>query len=511
MASRHDQRLPSSVLILGLISFSVFLGALDLTVAATIMRQVIYDLEIPFPAGMNQAVWIVTGYLLAYTLTMPLMGRLSDLYGRRRVFLSCLLLFAAGSIVVGTANSLLQMIGGRVVQALGAGALVPVSMAVIGDIFPEERRAFALGVLGAVDTAGWVVGPLYGALMVTRFEWRWIFFINVPLGLLAAALVFIALRERNRPVASMKTMQMDYAGAVLFSIALASLNFALTGNSTAESSFAAASAQSGGGLSPYAPVWLAIFFASGLLFWWCESHSSSPLIDPALFRHVTFSAACIVNLLIGGALIAAVVDVPLFVNTVMLLARGFTPAQSDLQSGTILAILTTAMVIAAIVGGWLTEHLGYRIPVLIGLIFAFGGFLLLSRWGATLDDFTQARDLIVCGIGLGIVIAPIATAVINTVAEHQRGMASALVLILRLVGMTIALSTLTTWGVSRFDELSRAVPLTAITTEFILHISAQVMDEIFALAAVVCALALAPALFLRRTAMPVTRTVHSWW
>jgi EmrB/QacA subfamily drug resistance transporter len=495
--------------ILALISFSVFLGALDLTVVSTILRQVIFDLEIPFPSGLNEAAWIVTGYLLAYTLTMPVMGRLSDLYSRRRVFLICLGLFVCGSIVVGIANTLMLIIAGRVLQALGAGALVPVSMAVVGDVFPVERRAVALGIIGAVDTAGWVVGPLYGALMVTQFQWRWVFFINIPLGVAAAACAFFALRDWDRAIASAR---MDYAGAVLLSVALASLSLALTGTSSAsESSFATASAQTGGGLSPHAPILAVVFVVAAIAFWLRERRAPSPLIDLGMFRSATFSAACVVNLLVGGALIAAVVDVPLFVNTVMLIARGFTPAQADLQSGAILAILTTSMVVAAFVGGWLTERLGYRRPTLLGLVVAIVGFALLSRWGPALDNVTQARDLIVCGIGLGLVISPIATAVINTTAEQHRGTASAIVLILRLIGMTIVLSALTTWGVHRFEELSRALPLSATTAEFVARISAQVMGEIFALAAVVCAIALLPALFMRQPTTPLTRAVRSWW
>ncbi len=507
--SLSTRRTSSPSVILALISFSVFLGALDLTVVSTILRQVIFDLEIPFPGGLNQAAWIVTGYLLAYTLTMPLMGRLSDLYGRRRVYLACLAFFIFGSLVVGMANTLELMIAGRVIQALGAGALVPVAMAIVGDVFPPERRAFALGVIGAVDTAGWVVGPLYGALMVTQFQWRWIFFINIPLGIAAAFIAWIGLRGLDRPVVSAR---MDYPGAVLLSIALAALNLALTGDSGAsESSFVTASARSGGGLSPNAPLLGVVFLMALIAFWWRERRASSPLIDLAMFRNGTFRAACAVNLLVGGALIAAVVDVPLFVNTVMLIARGFTPAQADLQSGVILAVLTSAMVIAALLGGTLTERLSYRLPALLGLFFAVAGFLLLSRWSPALDDWSQARDLVICGIGLGLVISPVATAVINTVAEQQRGTASALVLILRLIGMTVVLSALTTWGVSRFDALSRAIPLGATTAEVVTRISAQVMDEIFLLAAVVCALALVPAFFLRERFAPLARAVRSWW
>ena len=508
MTSHPRTTFPSAI-ILTLISFSVFLGALDLTVVSTILRQVIYDLEIPFPSGMNEAAWIVTGYLLAYTLTMPVMGRLSDLYGRRRVFLICLAVFVLGSLIVGVANSLGVMIAGRVAQALGAGALVPVAMAVIGDVFPPHQRAIALGILGAVDTAGWVVGPLYGSLMVTQFDWRWIFFINAPFGIVAALLAWIALRDLDQPLAAAR---MDYLGALFLSVALAALSIALTGESSAASSnFAAASAASGGGLSPHAPILFAVCLGASGLFVWREMRARQPLIDLMLFRNLTFSAACLVNLLVGGALIAAVVDVPLYVNTVMLLARGFTPAQADLHSGVILALLTSAMVLAAMFGGWLTARTSYRLPVLFGLVVAVCGFGLLSQWGATLADATQARDLIVCGIGLGVVIAPIATAVINNAPAQQRGAASALVLILRLIGMTLALSALTTWGVTRFDALTRATPLSAFTADFVTRISAQVMGEIFALAAIACAAAILPAILLRRATTPLERTVHSWW
>jgi len=506
--------------ILALVSFAVFLGALDLTVVSTILRQIIFDLEIPFPSGLNEAAWIVNGYLLAYMLTMPLMGRLSDLYGRRRVYLVCLGLFVLGSVVVGIADKLPVMIAGRVVQALGAGALVPVSMAVVGDVFPPARRAVALGIIGALDTAGWVVGPLYGALMVTQFQWRWIFFINLPLGIAAAVLVFVALRRLDRSTTAAGGLDrstttaggLDYWGAALLSAALVSLTLALTGTSGAsESDFAAASAQAGGGLSPNAPLFIAIFLLAGIAFLWRERRAANPLIDLKMFSRATFSAACAVNLLVGGALIAAVVDVPLYVNTVMLIARGLSPAQADLHSGTILAVLTSAMAVAAVIGGVLTERLGYRRPALLGLLVAVAGFVFLSRWGPRLDDVTQVRDLIVCGLGLGLVISPVATAVINTAPESQRGTASALVLIVRLMGMTVVLSALTTWGVHRFTELSSAIPLGVLTVERLVQISAQVMDEIFTLAVAVCAAAIVPALFLRQPREALTRAVHGWW
>lgn len=489
--------------ILAVISAVVLLGALDLTVVSTILPQVIYDFEIPLPQGLNQAAWIVTGYLLAYTVTMPFMGRLSDLCGRRRIYLVCLACFMAGSIIVASSNSLGAMIAGRVVQALGAGALVPVSMAVIGDVFPAGRRGLAFGILGAVDTAGWVIGPLYGALMVANFGWRWIFVINLPLCLIAAPLIWYALGTLER---GGRPGRLDLAGAVLLTAGLAALSLALTGGGSSDSAFAA-NAQTGGGLNPYSPVLFGLSLAAAVLFIAQERRAQEPLIDWQMFASGTFRAAGLVNLLIGGALIAAVVDVPLYENTVMTLARGWDPGQAALHSGRALAVFTSSMVVAAPLGGWLTQRLGYRVPALLGLIAALGGFLLLNRWGTALEDFIQARDLILTGFGVGLVISPLATAVIDTVAEQQRGIAASLVLILRLIGMTIGLSALTSWGVYRFDELSGALALRQTTTGTVAALSAQVMDEIFLVAGLLCAAALLPALFLKTA--PTGRRMES--
>lgn len=491
------------VTVLVIISAVVFLGALDLTVVSTILPQVIYDFEIPLPQGLNQAAWIVTGYLLAYTVTMPFMGRLSDLYGRRRIYLVCLGFFIVGSIIVAFADSLGLLIAGRVVQALGAGALVPVSMAVVGDVFPAGRRALAFGILGAVDTAGWVVGPLYGALMVTNLNWRWIFLINVPLGLIAVPLIWYALKALNRGA---RPFRLDLVGATLLTVGLGALSLALTGGGAASTdSVFAASAQTGGGLNPYAPVLFGISLAAAVLFIAQERRAREPLIDWQMFGAGTFRAAGLVNLLIGGAIIAAVVDVPLYVNTVMTLARGWDPGQAAVHSGRALALFTSSMVVAAPIGGWLTQRFGYRVPALAGLAAALGGFLLLNRWATALDDLTQARDLILTGFGVGLVISPLATAVIDTVTEEQRGIASSLVLILRLMGMTIALSALTNFGVYRFEELSGALALGQTTPGAVAAVSAQVMDEIFMAAGLLCAAALLPALFLK-TVSPGRRT-----
>src|SRR5438067_302632 len=186
-----------------LMLLGVLLAATDLTVVTTVLPQMIFDLGISLRSELPQAAWIVNAYLISYTLVIPLLGRVSDQRGRHTAFTWCLALFAIGSVVAGLANTLSWMIVGRAVQALGAGGMVPVVMAYVGDVLPVERRPLALGIVGAVDTAGWVIGPLYGALMVVLASWRLIFFINLPLSLAIGLALFVsrtsAAKGTNQP------------------------------------------------------------------------------------------------------------------------------------------------------------------------------------------------------------------------------------------------------------------------------------------------------------------------
>ena len=235
-------------LILALVSVPIFIGALDLTIVSAVLPAVLSDLQIPVQTGLDDAAWVVSGYLLAYTVSMTFMGRMSDLWGRKRVYIISLIIFIIGSALVAMSPDapadvayriwravggtqvdraymgLYTLIFGRVIQAFGAGALVPISMALVGDIFPSGKRALPLGIIGGVDTAGWVLGHLYGGIMVQYFAWPVLFWLNIPLALIALALTVWALKDVISPVVK---EHFDWIGAVLIVIGLTGLNLAL--------------------------------------------------------------------------------------------------------------------------------------------------------------------------------------------------------------------------------------------------------------------------------------------
>ncbi len=502
---------PSRALILALISIPIFVGALDLTVVSAVLPRVVTDLDIP-PTRLNDAAWIVSGYLLAYTVAMTFMGRLSDLIGRRKVYLLALAIFALGSYWVAIADglpthlalqicyllqiypdparvSLVMLILGRVIQAFGGGAMVPVGMALAGDLYPASQRAKALGIIAAVDTSGWVVGHLYGGILTRFFNWRLIFWLNLPMCLIAFILIAVVLRGLPRPA---REGSMDWLGAVLISLSLTALNIGV-GGSSPESGSIAGSAESW-----FLRAWpfLAAALALFLLFLWRQARLEHPLIQLPLFRRPNFSPATLANFLIGTSLFIAIANVPLFINS--LIAKDL--EQGAWDSGWMLSGLTVPMALASIPGGWLTVRYGYRRPALLGLLLAIGGFILTSRWKMTTSYAAMIPDLILTGIGLGLTMAPIAAAAINTSPTRHRGTASALVIIFRLLGMLVSVSTDATYGTQRFDYLSaKFLETSNDLTMAAMKATEMVIQETFLVAAIVCILALIPVFLLKST------------
>jgi MFS family permease len=404
------RRRPSPGVILAVVSFGVFIAADDLTVAATMLRQIIGDLEIPLPEGMNEAAWIINAYLVAYVAVMPFMGRLSDVLGRRKVYVGALVLFLIGSVWVPLAGSLGWFIAGRVLTAIGGGAMVPVALAVIGDIYEERKRPTALGVLGAVDTIGWVWGPLFGAMLVRFLDWRWQFHLNVPLAIIGIAAVWWALRDLDRPA---ERRRMDWPAAAALSTALVAINIALLQSGEISGVGELAELAELTGNRSVSPVPLLMIAAGAFaLFGWLEWRSRDPLIDLRLFARPNLGPALAINFLVGGALVVAMVDVPLFVNLVV---------ETDLKraavaSGWVLSALTASMAVTAYAGGVLTSRTWYRPVITGGLLLCVGGFLLMGwSWDPGTGMATMALHLAVLGAGFGLITAPTNAAVVDAV------------------------------------------------------------------------------------------------
>ena len=516
------RKTPSARIILFVVAFGVFVAADDLTVVSTMLRQIIFDLEIPLPDGLNQAAWIVNAYLIAYVVVMPFIGRLSDILGRRAVYIGALVLFLVGSIWVPLAPNLNSFIVGRVLTALGGGAMVPVAMAVIGDVYPREKRASALGALGAIDTAGWVWGPLYGAVLIRFLTWQWQFYLNIPLSLLGIAAAWWALHDLPEP----KTRErIDWLGTAVLTISLISLNIALLSSGDVQSAGGFAQLQTDTPTTNtsllYAIaaisfiIFLAIEYYLGKQAQKPESVTLSPphlvtrslpppLIDLSLFRRHNFSPAILINFLVGSILIIAMVNVPLLVNVLE-----FDVQTAALTSGYLLSGMTGAMAIMAWLGGQLTERWSYRPVTAVGLTFCAVGMGLMGwLWLVDTPYLNMAAHLVILGIGFGLVIAPIGTAVINAAPEDQRGIASGLVIVLRLMGMSVGLSGLTGWGLYRFEILRKFIelpnlPLSDPTYQQALangltNVTVSVLTETFLISAGVALLALLVAFWLQR-------------
>lgn len=540
MKSEAVRSTPNPWLVLGLICLPVFIGSLDLTIVSAFLPDIVVKLGLPPQSTLDDAAWVVSGYLLAYAISMTFMGRVSDLIGRRKVYIACLLVFILGSVLVATAHqwptdtlnmlfrrfgqrperelvNLLAIIIGRVVQALGAGALVPVTLALAGDLFPPERRAQPLGVIGAVDTLGWVLGHLYGGVLVNLFaaneagfvsflqglglnwpppDWRTLFWINVPITIVALVLTVFALRHVPQPRSSGR---FDFIGTLLIGASLIGLVLGLGGN--IDPSTASNSLDSTTQLPPFHGVALllsAIFLAGFVLV---EARVKDPLLQLKLFRRSNLWSGSLVNLFVGFCLMIGLVSVPILVNV---RAQDATKlSQAALQTGLLLSALTIPMALAAVPGGWLSDRLGYQKATAAGLGLAILGFFLVWRtWSLDVSDAVIALEMVLTGVGLGLTFSPISAAVINAADEDNRGVASALVIILRLIGMTVAVSALTTAALQRVNLLAVATIAamtpapdpTAVATIYATT-TASVLAEVGLVGMFMCLLALLPTYF----------------
>ena len=468
-------------------SAGVFLASLDQTVVVTALPDIFLDIELPI-ADLDQSAWIVTGYLLGFTVAMPLMGRVSDIHGHGRVYLAAMAVFMVGSALVAMGDSLWWIVGARVLQAAGGGALVPVTIAIAHESLPASRRGIAIGIVVAVAEAGAVLGPLWGGLLLHTLSWRWIFWINIPVGAAIMALALLVVGNVRRPA-----LRVDYVGGLLLGGSIACLALGLSGDA----------------VLPSAGGWRAGFLAGsgalllGYVQW--ERRSEGPLLPLSLFRRVPFTAANLSNFLVGGALILALVNIPLMTDTVL--------GEKPLEGGLRLLRLTVMIPVGALLGALMYQRLGFRPPMLTGLSLAAVGFWLLSRWPLEIGDPRLTLELMVGGLGFGLVITPITIAVLDGAAAHQKATASALVTVMRMVGMIVGVSALSSFGQDRFRSLVGGIALpvrmpgemqgafeerAAIYDSQVIDASLTFFHEMFLAALVVCLVALVPAFLMGR-------------
>lgn len=507
---------------------AVLLAAADTYVVVLALPSIMGDVGLGLDQ-LQEAAPIVSGFLCGYVVVLPLLGRLSDIYGRRPVLVGCLGVFAAGSVITASAHGLGVVVTGRTLQGLGGGGLVPVTLALVADGWPAERRGLPLGVVGAVQELGSVIGPLYGAAIVALSGWRTIFWINLPVALLLGAGFRPPASAEGRRVAADGPGWIDAPGGVLAAGAAAAAVLALLqpdalassdtwgqlyspllGTSTLTTPlaliaiglaacFAAWELAAPFGVRPLlplrrtpamlraadwpgalllgivlgcvivafagadpsrqvvgsaAPVLLGVAAVAAVGFTALELRRSDPLVPFAALRRPAAYGALLVNLFVGAALMAALVDVPIF-------ARATAFPDSQLQAALVLVRFLALVPVGAVLGGLVCERLTSAVTAALGMALSCAMFLLLATWSSTaLGGHIGGSDveLALCGLGFGLAIAPVNAAVLAAVRASLHGLASALVVVARMVGMLVGLATLTAIGLRRFYALSAHLP-----------------------------------------------------
>jgi MFS family permease len=477
---------------------AVLLAALDAYVVVSILVTILNDLQLPVN-HLERATPIITAYLLGYVAAMPLMARVSDRFGRRIVIYICLAGFAVGSVITAEADSINWLAGGRAAQGLAGGALLPVTLALVADLFAERSRATALGAVGAAQELGSVLGPLYGIGLAALVGWRGIFWINIPLAVLAALAVHYAVpggrvQEGERP-------KVDVIGGLLLAFGLAALVVGLY-NEDPEKSV----------LPSWGPTMLVVGGVLVLAFVLWEWKARTKLLDMREVRKTPFFASMIASAIAGAALFATLI----FIQLDAQLALNLSATKATL----ILVRFLAALPAGAIVGGLLVRRFGERWVTVIGMLLAGCGYLLIANWpfhvlhsNHNLGFVSVPRldsDLVIAGIGLGLVIAPLSSAVLRVTPRTSHGIASAAVVVSRMMGMLLGVSALAAWGLHRFQELTKGVALPlgiglsdaeqkALEDKYTAAIDAALAKEyreIFLATAVLCAVAVLVSLLL---------------
>ncbi len=486
----------------------VLLGSIDLTVVASILPGMIDDLGVN-TADIDRYIWAVNAYLIAYIVAIPLAGRVSDTVGRQPTFIGSLLIFLAGSIYCATSDTLADLVIGRAIQGFGGGGLLPVALALAGDTLGRKGQLAGIGFVSAVETIGWILGPIYGATVTGLFQfsdepWRWVFWINVPI-LAVLIVVLRGLARGSTRSAGSGVSSIDFPGAILLTIALISINLALASGGEFGAGTGTGLRAMGGTENPLAawvPLLLLTAVVSSVLLIAWELRSRFPLLPIALYRQKAFLATIVANLCIGAVLMVSMVNVPVVV------ALTENPDRVSTISAVMLAPFTIAIAVASLVAGTFSARLGSRWTLTSGIAAAALGCLLVGLLLVNDSVWSMIPGLVVGGFGLGLLLPALGTLPIQLAGDSERGAAASSALMFRLLGMTVGVSVLTALGVRRLQTLTgRLDPIVReadeSTASFLVRqrdyiidvaipLSLQVIQETFVAAALIALVAVFP-------------------
>ena len=397
----------------------MLLASLDQTIVSTAMPRVIADLH-----GFDRYTWVSTAYLLTSTVMVPIYGKLSDLFGRKPIFLFGVVVFLIGSALSGASQSMNQLIAFRALQGIGAGALMPIAIAIVGDLFTPRERGKWQGLTGGVWGISAIIGPTLGGWITQNASWRWVFYVNLPIGI-AALLVLIFLMPTLRGRA--KDVSIDYVGAALLVLGTVPL---LLGFTWAGSQYNWLSPQIIG-LFAGAFVALVSFFIYEA---WLERRGGQPIIEPSLFKNSIFSVSTLVTMIFGMALFGGIFFIPLYVQGVV--------GSSATSSGLVLTPLMLTSVFGSVVSGQLVSRLGkYKWIAIMGMLVSVAGVLLLVRLNVNSTNNDVLLAMLVLGLGLGIGMS-LYTLIVQNALPTKIGQSTATLTFFRQIGGTIALAAM---------------------------------------------------------------------
>lgn len=397
----------------------MLLASLDQTIVSTAMPRVIADLH-----GFDRYTWVSTAYLLTSTVTVPIYGKLSDMFGRKPIFLFGIVLFLAGSALSGASQGMNELIAFRAFQGLGAGALMPIAIAVVGDLFTPRERGKWQGVTGAVWGLSAILGPTLGGWITQYSTWRWVFYVNLPVGI-AAMLVLIFLMPTLRGKA--QNVSIDYTGAALLVLGTVPL---LLGFTWAGAQYAWDSVQIIG-IFAGSVVVLAAFVVYEA---WLEKRGGQPIIEPSLFKNRIFTVSAVVTAIFGMGLFGSIFFIPLFVQGVV--------GTSATNSGLILTPLMLTSIVGSVVSGQLVSRLGkYKWLAVVGMVISVAGTVLLVGLSVTSSNTNVLIAMLVLGLGMGFGMS-LYTLIVQNALPGKIGQSTAALTFFRSIGGTIALAAM---------------------------------------------------------------------